>query len=83
MDPALYKLLMLLALLKPATKSAAALSGLQSAYLMIAKRRADWMCRADGSSKNLEMKNMIEKLSFCMAEMDRLSEILLFILNKQ
>jgi hypothetical protein len=50
---------------------------------MISQRKADWMCRFEKSNKNVEMKKMIEKLSFYVDSLERLGKILLFILNKQ
>jgi hypothetical protein len=50
---------------------------------MVARRRADWMCQRELTSKHLETKRLIEMLSACINNLERMSEILLFILNKQ
>jgi hypothetical protein len=83
-DPVLYKLIMLLALFKPVHPgSTSCLSGLQSTYMTIVRRRADWMFRNEKSAKNFEMKKMVDKMSSCIESLEKLSEIMLFILNKQ
>ena len=86
-DPVLYKLVIFLVLMKsicPGKPSV--LSGLQATYTTIARRRTDWMCKNEGKNgtrKNLETKKMIDKIEFCIENLEKMSEILLFILNKQ
>ena len=81
-DPVLYKLIMLLVLTKP-DNSRPYLSRIQSTYMMVARRRADWMYNMDRSSKNLDTKMMIDKVALCVENLEELSKIMMFVLNKQ
>lgn len=81
-DPILYKLLLLLVLLKP-LDSRWKIAETHSKYLMISQRRAEWLCKVDKSAKDVEMKRMIDKLAFYVDNLEQLSRILMFILNKQ
>jgi hypothetical protein len=86
-DPVLHKLVIFLVLMKSTSPDKpSVLSGLQSTYTTIVRRRTSWMCKNEGKSgtrKNLETKKMIDKIEFCIENLEKLSEILLFILNKQ
>ena len=81
-DPVLYKLLLLLVLLKP-LDSRWKIAETHSKYLMISRRRAEWLCKVDKSTKDVEMKRMIDKLAFYVDNLQQLSKILMSILNKQ
>jgi hypothetical protein len=79
----LYKLIMLLVLLKP-VESVTGLVGLQSTYIALIRRRTEWMCRNEKNwLKNVEMKTMVDKMTACVDNLERLSTILLHILNNQ
>jgi len=82
-DPVLYKLLLLLVLLKP-LDSRWKIAEPHAKYLMISRRRAEWQCKVEAkSAKDVELKRMIDKLAFYVDNLQQLSKILLFILNKQ
>ena len=51
--------------------------------MMVARRRADWMYNMDRSSKNLDTKMMIDKVALCVENLEELSKIMMFVLNKQ
>ena len=81
--PVLYKLIMLLVLLKP-SKSFSGLVGLQSTYMTLIRRRTEWMGRNEKNwLKNVEMKTMVDKMVTCVDNLERLSGILLHILNNK
>ena len=86
-DPVLHKLIIFLVLMKSIQPAkACVLSGLQTTYMTIVRRRTDWMCKNEvqnGTRKNLETKKMIDKIGLCIENLEKLSEILLFILNQQ
>ena len=82
-DPVLHKLVIFLVLMK---STSLVLPGLETTYTTIVRRRTDWMFKNEGkigARKNVETKKMLDKIEFCIDNLKKLSDILLFILNKQ